>query len=91
MFWWGGGGDEPNGGPGDEHPLQSVLSLDSDSLLKLLSEEIERKSKESYTKIWHGTLDAITHVIAGIHTYTYSYIYSGSHVLAAGVIPLLEF
>ena len=39
------GEDEANSGPGDEHPLQSVLSHDSESLLKLLSEEIESKTK----------------------------------------------
>ena len=39
-----------NSGPGDEHPLQSVLSHDSESLLKLLSEEIECKSKRIVLK-----------------------------------------
>ena len=44
------GEDEANGGPGDEHPLQSVLSHDSESLLKLLSDEIECKSKRVVLK-----------------------------------------
>ena len=43
--------------------------------------------KEGCTKIWHGTLEALPHAIAGIHTF----IYSGFHVLAVGVIPLLAF
>ena len=35
------GEDEVNGGPSDEHPLQSMLSHDSERLLKLLTEKIE--------------------------------------------------
>ena len=41
--------------------------------------------KDGCTKILYGTLEAFPHAIAGIHTF----IYSGSHVLAVGVIPLL--
>ena len=39
--------DEANGGPSDGYPLQSMLSH---SLLKLLSEELECKSKRVVLK-----------------------------------------
>ena len=44
------GEDEANGGPGDEHKLQSVLSHDSESLLNLLAEQIECRSKRVVLK-----------------------------------------
>ena len=60
------GEDEANGGPGDEHPLQSVLSHDSESILKLLSKEIECKPKRVVLKFGMAH-SRHSHTIARIH------------------------
>ena len=55
------GENKTNSGPGDEHPLRSMLLHNSESLLKLLAEEIECKSKMVVLKFgmlyWRLILD----------------------------------